>query len=712
MRRILLQITFGVLLLGQIVAGEDASNWPDYRVIMWIGDSAYREPAKLPLFFQRLREMGVTTGMVHGEADPKPLLDAGFPYYVENLVNRGLCLKWNSTVIDWDKHVSAWKTDRREEKLVREYSLDDPEWQSWAREKVQSLARRHAANQPLAYDLRDELSVTMSANPFDYDFSSSALDGFRDWLKTRYASLDDLNTKWQTEFSDWSKVKPFTTDQIKNRMAGGIGPGQDGAGFPRGNPDWQEVQKVEFAWSSAQENRTRWNLAPWCDHRTYMDLYLARALGRLRADIREIEARTPVGIEGTQMPSAFGGYDLWRLSQVLDWVEPYDIGNAREIFGSFMRGKPMLTTVGEPEAKAAQRRLWHLLLEGDAGCIIWWSEDCIDWKDPEYSLTPRGKALAPVLKELQTPLARLFFRAKREVDPIAIHYSQPSIQIDWLLESTVDGSTWLRRFSSYEATQNRMTQYRQAWVKLLQDAGYTPRFISSEQIEHGGLDDLKALVLCNSFALSDEECRAIDQFAHDKKSRILAGLGNPGLFDEHGRLRSRPGLAVWPNPYSTETFTWCLDADSDRSNDSAAQIDLRVWLSRRAGGGVDFPKILSSLPQLVPPFVQAPPELAVRVHRYRLGPSRLVALERNIVWQMGEDLKQHGGNTALERPVSFEAKLATPAHAYDLRTGKYLGRVDRLPVELDPWQPSLFALLDHELPAGQNVVSWLSEFPR
>ena len=148
MRRILLQITFGVLLLGQIVAGEDASNWPDYRVIMWIGDSAYREPAKLPLFFQRLREMGVTTGMVHGEADPKPLLDAGFPYYVENLVNRGLCLKWNSTVIDWDKHVSAWKTHRREEKLVREYSLDDPEWQSWAREKVQSLARRHAANQP------------------------------------------------------------------------------------------------------------------------------------------------------------------------------------------------------------------------------------------------------------------------------------------------------------------------------------------------------------------------------------------------------------------------------------------------------------------------------------------------------------------------------------------------------------------------------------
>ena len=36
------------------------------------------------------------------------------------------------------------------------------------------------AHQPVAYDLRDELSVTISANPFDYDFNPIALDTFRD----------------------------------------------------------------------------------------------------------------------------------------------------------------------------------------------------------------------------------------------------------------------------------------------------------------------------------------------------------------------------------------------------------------------------------------------------------------------------------------------------------------------------------------------------
>jgi hypothetical protein len=70
--------------------------WRDYRTIMWIGDTAYKQPTKIPRFFQRLREMGINTAMVYGDGDPRPLLDNQFPYYVENLVNRGLCLKWNS----------------------------------------------------------------------------------------------------------------------------------------------------------------------------------------------------------------------------------------------------------------------------------------------------------------------------------------------------------------------------------------------------------------------------------------------------------------------------------------------------------------------------------------------------------------------------------------------------------------------------------------
>ena len=136
--------------------------WTEYRAIMWIGDSANQKPEKLPLFFQRLREMGINAAMVHHDAPGQALLDAKLPYYVENMVNKGLCLKWNSHVSDWDKMVTAWKTPRDEAALIREYSFDDPQWRAWARGEMQRLVKLNAPHNPLAYDIRDELSTTMS----------------------------------------------------------------------------------------------------------------------------------------------------------------------------------------------------------------------------------------------------------------------------------------------------------------------------------------------------------------------------------------------------------------------------------------------------------------------------------------------------------------------------------------------------------------------
>lgn len=95
-------------------------------------------------------------------------------------------------------------------------------------------------------------------------------------------------------------MKPFTTDQIKNRMA-------SGDAIPRGKPDWQAVQTIKFDPATARQNPTRWNFSPWCDFRTYMDISLAGTLDDLRQAAHALDPRTPVGIEGTQMPSAFGG---------------------------------------------------------------------------------------------------------------------------------------------------------------------------------------------------------------------------------------------------------------------------------------------------------------------------------------------------------------------------------------------------------------------
>ena len=660
--------------------------WDSYRVIMWVSDSAWQQPARIPLFFQRLREMGVNTGMVFDDADPAPYLENQFPYYVENIVNRGLCLKWSSKVRDWDGFVTRWRQARGKDDMVREYCLDDPAWRAWARGEMQATARRHREHAPLAYDIRDELSVTLSANPFDYDFAPATLARFRAWLKAQYADLGALNRSWETRFPSWDEVTPFTTDEIKNRMA-------SGDALPRGTPDWQALVRLKFDPTAAPREPTRWNFAPWVDFRTYMDIALAETLDELRRAAREIDPLTPVGIEGTQMPHAFGGYDLWRLSQAVDWVEPYDIGQARAIFGSFMPGKPIVATISESDTPHALRRLWHLLLEGDRGCIVWWSEDCIDGKNDDLPLTPKARALAPALREMTEPLAALFLQARREYDPIAINYSQASIQIDWLLESIEDGSTWVRRFSSYEAEHNRLAKVRGGWLKALQDLGYSPRFVAAAQIENGLLSQAgyRVLVLPGSVAMSDRELEQVRLFREARGgAAVLADA--PVSFDEHGRLRPHAAFAATAPPGS-DLAAYAADRLQPEMPSTWA------WIGAQCKGVK--PAVTVRLRGNGLPYAAR-----AAVYRYALGRARLVAVERNIHYQMTEDLRQLGANDALEKPVDLDLQLDAAAYVYDLREAKLLGRTDRLAFTLDPWRPSLFALLPEQA-AETNIVASL-----
>ena len=668
-----------------------SQRWTEYRTIMWIGDSAYKDPAKVPLFFQRLREMGINTAMVFRDGDPAPVLENGFPYYVENMVNRGLCLKFSSKVTDWDRWVTRWSKERDPQSLGRDYCLDDPGWRDWAKGEMRSLARKNAGHEPLAYDIRDELSVTVSANPFDYDFSPLALEGFRAWLQTQYQDLAALNAEWETAFASWAEVKPFTTDQIKARMA-------SNQANPPAAVDWQALRQLRFNPAEARQTPTRWNFAPWADFRTYMDLSLARALDDLRQAAHAADPRTPVGIEGTQMPAAFGGYDLWRLSQVLDWVEPYDIGNAREIFGSFMPVKPIVTTVGESDPAAAARRLWHLLLLGDRGCIVWWSEDCLDWKT--YELTPHARALAPVLREMASPLAQLFMRATRESDPIAIYYSQPSIQTDWLVESIADGSTWLRRFSSFEAEHNHLAKVRNGWLKAVQDAGYAPVFVSSAQVEAGVLTNqhFKGLVLPQALAISDREVEQITAFAHNSEPREILCDGIPALFDAHAKWRKQGPPALFAETRS-QSASALLRKEEPKSGDIAQYAVARL----RPQPELDWARWVADALKFLPREAWVDLDCRARVHRFRIGTTRLLAVERNINYQMSEDLKQAGGNQNLERPGAVDLHLAKPAHVYDLRAQSYLGYTARVSFQLDPWRPALFALLEEKLPAGEVI---------
>ncbi len=510
-------------------APRTSDTMRDYQVVMWV---LHGVPGNGDLFFRRLREANVSAISISPWERPDMAREQGFAYYVEN-IHRIAFLHDKRPIYDADWNGYTRSRDRKF--LVRKPCLHDPNYLEGAKQDIRGKVRRFASadQPPILYNLGDECSITSFASPMDYCFAPHTLDAFRSWLREHYGTLDALNAQWETAFAAWSEVLPMTTYEIKERER------SDPSANSLSDSSRSPLAKREApAKAKASARAGRENYSPWADHRTFMDITFSQSLDEFRRWLHDVDPDVPAGLEGTQMPAAFGGYDLWRLSQVLDWVEPYDIGNSHDMFRSFMpSGTPAYATLFEHDPHQASRRLWHLLLNGDTGVIIWCSSDWLDYQSPELTPRPFVAGMGDLFAELRGPAARAIMSAKRDPAPIAIHYSHPSIQVAWMLDSREDGDTWPRRFSSYEAVHSRIARNRDSWTKLIADLGLQYDFISTQQILDGVLEQrgYRALILPESLAMGDEEAAAIARYAGSGGAVIADFL--PGVFDHHGKRR-------------------------------------------------------------------------------------------------------------------------------------------------------------------------------
>ena len=304
-------------------------GWDAYQVILW----STQRPASPDQWPDRIREAGFTAV----PADPGVPAPGGLPYYVENLVPELGFHHARAALYDADFRQYSRTAEKRF--LTRKPCLDDPAFWEQVAPRLAAQAAQNSPHHPLLYDLRDEPSLGSFVSPMDYCFCPYTLRAFREWLHSQYSSLASLNAEWNTAFSRWDDVVPLTTFEIKDR---------ERASLSAGRPE---------------------NYAAWADHRAFMDHSFAKALDRMRSIIHGKDPDTPVGIAGVQMPSAWGGYDLWQLSQAVDWMEPYDAGNSRAILGSFLpdhaplladvlrkrRRKPSANCVDAPAGRGPRR---------------------------------------------------------------------------------------------------------------------------------------------------------------------------------------------------------------------------------------------------------------------------------------------------------------------------------------------------------------------
>jgi len=693
---------FTFLVAAALSVRRAEAGGPDpnqYQVIMWVLGGI---PENQDLFFQRLRDLHVTAIQVSRGDSPEPALQHGLGFYVENIHRIGFLHEAHKVYqADWDGYTKT----RDKRFLIRKPCLHDPAYLEQAKEIFQRTARQYADSRPVLYDIGDECSITSFASPMDYCFSDLTLARFRDWLRQQYGALARLNAEWETDFPSWEEVAPMTTYEIKDR-----------------------------------EKTGSENYAPWADHRTFMDITYASTVQQFRRWLHEADPKTPVGLEGTQMPAAFGGYDLWRLSQALDWVEPYDIGGSQAMFRSFLpAGTPIYATIFEHDARPASRRLWHLLLNGDRGAIIWCSSDWFDYKSADLTPKPWVAGMAELFAELRGPTAKAIMEARRDRAQIAILYSHPSVQAGWMIDSRVDGDTWPRRFSSYESEHSMVTAVRQAWMKLIQDLGLQYDFVSSQQVIDGKLPSLgyRVLVLPESLALGDAEAEQIKAFVRAGGSVIADFL--PGVFDQHCKRRkmgaldgffgvTRPGGGMIEQPEKSQGPGFRLAGQTiplgpaepglgllmGRPGAMVERVPLLVERSIEKGKAyylnispVDYPKerlgeVGGHLRALVGDIlgragVRPPAKVTLadgglpvgcEVIGYRDEGRRYLAIMRDpdyTVTELGAITYPPGGRP--DEPTPLVIELAAPAQVRELLSDRGLGETNRVELTLDPWKP-------------------------
>jgi hypothetical protein len=203
-----------------------------------------------------------------------------------------------------------------------------------------------------------------------------------------------------------------------------------------------------------------------------------------------------------------------------------------------------------------------------------------------------------------------------------------------------------------------MAKVRNGWLKALQDLGFSPVFLSTEQLARGDvrMTENAVLVLPDVWALSDLEAEEVRRFLGDAgKGNTLLWSGEPGCFDASGRLRDRPVFSSWGLADLP-----VVGAGSLRSKGQPA-----LWSGDVAAYGAERLKQAADLafahwvrkqfPQR-PPLEPVDPAARVLIHRLKTSTGPVVYLERNIQYDMSESLQQGGGNDHLEHSVTVELK--------------------------------------------------------
>jgi hypothetical protein len=526
--------------------------WDEYVAL--IGDGAENAD---PRFWSSLAASGVSGAVTKAFESPGQCVQHDMPFFSDALPNKANPLRPGET---YEAAHGEYLESRDASLLARKPPIFNDEALGKAQAAIaKSVAIKEQAR-PLGWSLGDDLSLTSATCPFDYDMSADTVAVFRTWLQDRYRTLSALNAQWGTQYEGWHQVRPPTTDETKStlnpvyaeRLKELVKPPEPALAAPQ-----LETRDGARGFSLKPEELREpggENASAWSDWREFNDFAFARVLREYRAFLTQLEQpageasaeqKTRVGLWGVQPPAAWGGWDWAQLARSVDWVEEHESVLARELYRSLAAGAPVLSRFSVNQ-EGIQYRLWDRWLRGDMGCVL--AGQAQWFPPPEFQPAPAAKEFLGDVRRLTEGLGALREAARPHSRGVAVYYSPQSVRLHWLLDSEGDGSWWLKRDGAHEAAHSSALLQLNAWLALLEDLGYAPRFANEEQLLAGklsprkGAGGVKVLVLPKVLSLSDAEADALRKFV--RAGGVVIADGECGTFDGHGKRRERMFLTT------------------------------------------------------------------------------------------------------------------------------------------------------------------------
>lgn len=660
-------------------------EWGSYFSTMWGGPgSPYSREYLVPIATARVKELGIESQSNAAQwLLPEQLLntfEAGLRPIMLGVAGPELRLSRvrKEGLLNFEQQREQYTKTKDKKFLERPYCLHDPQMRASAAERLKPIAEAGRRYGAVGYCCGDELSITHYVTPFDYDFTPICLDKFREWLGSQYESLNALNTEWATDFATWDEVMPMTADEVTDHSS----------------------------------------YAPWADHRTFMEVTYADYFDFLDDTLQSMDPGARLGISGTQAAEAYGGYDWFRLTKSLDFIQAYDHQNTGEMHRSFDHGMLTAPWWGYAQSGVAlEHRLWYRLLNAnDGGSFFVYNY----FFNPDYTWTESTQTAAEQLPDIQGGLATLLASCDQRAADVLVHYSQPSIHAAYITGG-----------------QKTFRDNRDGWVRAIEDSGMQMEFLAYAQIEDGELVERmpRALVLPYSIALSDTEVTEIHDYV--EAGGTLIADARCGLMTDHGRVRETGALddlfgikrrSVDPRakrPTGAAEFTRNIEG-----------LDPRAVSFEGRGGepGIELTGgqalgTMAGQPALIVNTVGKGRAILLNIFLDGYGRMKSLGIGEPVRELVAQTLALAGAEPPIgartgddhhlyiARYLSGEATyvgvlrdkaegrsnvkllLDQTAHVYDQRAGKYLGHTDHFEALLAPGHCNMYSLLPYRVDA-------------